>query len=186
VRCTQLWPSLPSGLSKSPTLQLLDNDCEVKCVDVNVQHHLVTSGTIDGMVSLWDVRSGDLTWQGQLHRDEVTSVKAVSGPGGRHLVLTSSLDGRVSVFDSGNLDMALSTTTLDAAVGVMASDGHTIVAGDAGGRLTAHRLSESADTADKLGEGRGHSGMVNCLAVSRGARVMATGGEDCNVRVWGK
>ncbi|CAN0111904.1 unnamed protein product, partial [Laminaria digitata] len=79
-----------------------------KCNAIDVSHSwrdsggsnaVVVSGHMDGVVRLWDMRSGSCAHQLQgLHTDQVTSVKFAPGRG--NLLLTNSRDNTLKLIDA--------------------------------------------------------------------------------------
>lgn len=139
---------------------------------------LLATAAHDGMVRLWDVKSGRLIRRMAGHTREVTSVSF--SPDGRTLV-SAGVDGtaRIRLTDSGNAPVLLShVAALHSAE--YSPDGTRIVAA-AADQLA---LIWDAATGQLITSLRGHSDEVMAASFSPNGHLIATAGKDKWVLLW--
>jgi WD40 repeat protein len=141
-------------------------------------HWLVTASH-DGVVKVWDARSGFHVADLSGHRGSVNA--AAFGPDAREVV-SAGADGTARVWAIAKRTARL---TLDAGAGPLreaafASDGATIAIAPVAGATQLWR----ADTGARVAQLAGTAGGVDQLAWQRGRPGLLTAGKDATLRFW--
>jgi WD40 repeat protein len=146
---------------------------------------LLASGSRDQTVRLWDVAGGEQLLCLRGHQGAVYSV-AFRRPDGAELV-SGSGDSMVRVWRTA----AAPQRELDDHVApirclAFAPDGSCLVTGSGHVYLPDHtvRVWDAATGLRRLPPLQGHTDNVLCMAVSRGGRLVASGGRDRTLRLW--
>jgi serine/threonine protein kinase len=143
----------------------------------SVPHAL--SGSDDGRIILWDLRSGEEIREFKGHEQSISSV--AFSPDGKQL-LSGACDRTVRLWDR------LTGEELRCCRGHQ-----SIVSSVAFGSMGRRALSASwdgtvrlwdLDTGRQLKQFEGHTGRVRCVAFSLDGRFAASGADDCTVRLW--
>ena len=140
---------------------------------------LVSAGSIDATMRLWDVG----TWtEVAILRGHTGWVKSVAfSPGGK-IIVSGSNDRTVRIWDVGTqTEIGKLEGHTDAVNSVAFSpDGKTIVSGD------QHGTVRMWDVGTQTGMGilEGHTAAVNSVAFSPGGKTIASGSDDGTVLLW--
>eukprot|EP00472_Partenskyella_glossopodia_P013008 CAMPEP_0197522760 /NCGR_PEP_ID=MMETSP1318-20131121/7840_1 /TAXON_ID=552666 /ORGANISM="Partenskyella glossopodia, Strain RCC365" /LENGTH=239 /DNA_ID=CAMNT_0043075231 /DNA_START=272 /DNA_END=991 /DNA_ORIENTATION=- len=127
--CVKLWQLRQSRLDPRPLLDLYDHEHPIMCVCMDATSRLACSASQDGVVILWDLRTGTRQRTIKAHKREVTGI-ALSNTG--YDVTTVSSDGRVKMFDVTKGDCFLDINTGEA-LSCVRTDGDVIfTAGESG------------------------------------------------------
>lgn len=97
----QIWKITPSGVNKIPVFDFVDNESEVRCADLALDGNLAVSGTEEGLVSYFDVRTKSHVRQLRAHSSDVSVLKLTSD--GR--LLSGGSDGVLKVFDTSGQEL---------------------------------------------------------------------------------
>jgi WD40 repeat protein/transcriptional regulator with XRE-family HTH domain len=155
---------------------------------------LATAGQ-DGTLRLWDASCAEHL---ATLRGHVGPVYAVSSSAGGHLVASGGEDQRIKLWDAHS---GTCLATLDAHDGpvyavALSGDGRLLASGsqdstvklwDTGPYQPQGRpavAQEVSGDAQCLATFEGHTGLVYSVAISADGGIVASGGEDCSVRVW--
>jgi WD40 repeat protein len=142
------------------------------------RRNIVVSAAADCTVAVWQLHHGTLLGQHQLHNAPVCCVSLA--PNGE-IALSGDTSGRLCLWqvDTGRI--------------LQQWDGHTGAISDVAWLPDGQRaISASADTiyiwdvlnGVRVGKLLGHSGSLNCLALSGDGKLLLSGGEDHHVRLW--
>jgi factor associated with neutral sphingomyelinase activation len=95
----KVWKYTPSGIDRVPLGLFIENESEVRTIDVNDEGSLLVYGNAEGIVQLCDIRSGVVVKQIEAHPGaKVTGVSFTRD--GRIITCGGSTDGCIRVFDS--------------------------------------------------------------------------------------
>jgi len=96
--------------------------------------NVIASGGDDGVVSLWDARSGQHVWQAEVSRDYVAALTVLAG--GASLVAAAA-DGRLSLLDARGASPLIAQVACGAPLAAcqLAPQGDCVAAGGEDGRL---------------------------------------------------
>jgi WD40 repeat protein len=84
----KLWQVLPSGIHKTPLLDLLDIEAEIKCLDLH-SSQLAAFGASDGTVTFADLRLGKVVGNVSAHTAAVTGCQL--SPDGTSVITCSKV-----------------------------------------------------------------------------------------------
>jgi factor associated with neutral sphingomyelinase activation len=102
----KLWQVLPSGIHKTPLLDLLDIEAEIKCLDLH-SSQLAAFGASDGTVTFADLRLGKVVGNVSAHTAAVTGCQL--SPDGTS-VITCSKDKWLKVVQPPSLQTSVVNT----------------------------------------------------------------------------
>jgi WD40 repeat protein len=137
---------------------------------------IVVSGSLDGKVSLWNVKQGKQIKAFFAHKNGVTSVSF--SPNGQ-TIITGGGDGQVSRWNWGGQQIGKTFTANEFAVTSVAFiDRETIISSS----MTVQRWNLQGKQIDP--PFRGHSRLVKSIAISRDRQLLVTGGDDGKVKLW--
>jgi WD40 repeat protein len=151
----------------------------VRYVAFNRNGSVLASADDEGVVRLWDARTGEQQRLLMRHSGQVACV--AFSPGGGALA-SGGHDGVVRLWDA---ETGEQLRALVGHYGVVRSvafspDNRTLASGGGHGAV---RLWD-ARTGEQLRKLEGHHGQVDCVAFSPGGRTLASGGFDGEVRLW--
>ncbi|KAJ2895688.1 general transcription repressor [Coemansia aciculifera] len=189
-RTVRIW-SLETGkeISKLSIEDMGPKDAGVTSVAFSPNGKLVAAASLDKMIRLWDVASGQPLQRIDGHKDSVYAV--AFSPDGQSL-LSGSLDKSLRLWDMGRYgpqgaqrDIVQCRSTLnghkDFVLSVAYSpDGNWIVSGskDRGVQFWDSRTQQTQCML------QGHKNSVISVAMSNTQTYFATGSGDCRARIW--
>ncbi|KAF6742241.1 WD40-repeat-containing domain protein [Ephemerocybe angulata] len=182
-RWRNYFPRIPGfttrGARAGSTLMEIKVGSEVKAVAVSEDGRVIASGSVGGLLHLWESTTGKVQCALEGHSEWVASV-AFSQDGSR--IVSGSGDTTVRVWD-GSTGMALSI--LEGHNGevnsvVFSRDGTRIVSGSCDQTVRVW----DASTGTALSVLEGHSSWVRSVAFSRDGSWIVSGSDDKTVRVW--
>eukprot|EP00469_Lotharella_globosa_P012908 CAMPEP_0167781184 /NCGR_PEP_ID=MMETSP0111_2-20121227/5789_1 /TAXON_ID=91324 /ORGANISM="Lotharella globosa, Strain CCCM811" /LENGTH=272 /DNA_ID=CAMNT_0007671813 /DNA_START=126 /DNA_END=944 /DNA_ORIENTATION=- len=134
----KIWDLRESQLNPTPILDLNDHDHPVQCVCIDPNARVACSASQDGVVLVWDVRTGKNQRKIKAHKREVTGI-SLSNTG--YDVTTVSNDGRIRTFD-----LTKGENFLDLAAGedvsCVETDGDVIFTGGSRGVVKLWEMQE--------------------------------------------
>ncbi len=137
---------------------------------------IVVSGSLDGKVSLWNVKQGKQIKAFFAHNNGVTSVSF--SPNGQ-TIITGGGDGQVRRWKWGGQQIGKTFTANEFGVTSVAFiDDKTIISSS----MTVRRWDMQGNQIDP--PFRGHSRLVKSMAISRDRHLLVTGGDDGKVKLW--
>ncbi|CAN3373846.1 hypothetical protein DIURU_004361 [Diutina rugosa] len=153
----------------------------MNCVVYSPDGSRVVTGSDDGKIKVWDVRSGFCLYTFSDHQAPVTSVQFAKRG---QVLFSSSLDGTCRAYDLIRFrNFRTFTATERVQFSCVAVDpSGTLVC--AGSQDTFEVHVWSVQTAQLLDSLTGHEGPVSCLAFGQESTVLASASWDKTVRVW--
>ena len=138
----------------------------------------IASVGADKLLRLWDAVSGKELRQGTGHTAVITSLD-ISADGKR--IVTGGADRRVIVWDADSLKQILAIDDNPSPVAAVAfrPDGKQIAVGSIDRTIALYDVSRKLDY-----RWQAHGASVNCLAYSPDGRLLASGGNGGQVKVW--
>lgn len=91
----KLWQLRPSGFERTPIFDLVDNEDEVKSVQLDNSATLAASGADDGRLIISDLRINGSIANVRIHSDTITGIQFL----GEGRLLTCSLDGTLKLVE---------------------------------------------------------------------------------------
>ncbi len=162
-----------------------DFEAVVRSMDVSGDSEVLATAVLEGIVELWDTRTGERLKTLRGHTDYVTAV--AFAPGGKKLV--SGASGRDRSIKVWNVDKGEEIYTIspqnnghqDWVLDVAVSDnGRYIVSGSADKTLKLWDL----ETGTLLRTFSGHNHWVRSVAISNNNDYIVSGSKDGTVKVW--
>ena len=140
---------------------------------------LLAAGDKTGAVKLWEVESGKVQRQWQVHTEMVAAV--VFAPNGRSIA-TGSYDGSIRLWE---LESGKRLRTMEAHRDGVADvqfdlTGTVLVSSGRGGEIALWNLP----TGERTGSLAGHTARVWSVALSPNGPLLASGGHDGTIRLW--
>lgn len=175
-------PTHPDYRFRSPSdlLNELEHDSAVSSLDFdNSPISKLVTGTKEGQILLWDIKSGQILTCLPGHSRTVTGIKF--SPEGSKLV-TAGQDGLIQVFQVNVFPPQTLARTIDAVrdFRCLAWDGLSIFLGSADGDLLLFDLVE-VKIMKKI---KAHTGALVSIDVSSEGGAVVTTGEDARVCIW--
>ena len=175
---TELVRYRPNGTILCAT-GLGDNGRSIETISYSIDNTMLIAGSKNGMIKLWDVKSGQLK---QTLKGHKSSVKALNtSPDGR-MFASGSLDGTIKLWDvkSGRLMQTLKGHTDEVYVLSYSPDGRVLASGS---KDNAIKLwdTQSGELKQTL---RGHEDTVYALSYRPDGVVLASGSWDKTIKLW--
>jgi sterol desaturase/sphingolipid hydroxylase (fatty acid hydroxylase superfamily) len=189
VRASALLDKIPEALQQTQEQQHLRELCRQKCkvlaghqrpvtsVALSADQKVAVTGSEDGMVRVWDARTGQEKLVLKGHTRQVRSI-GISGDGQR--IVSGSFDQTAKVWDSRTGKQLLTLRGHEGAILSIAisADGRRIASG--GADMTARVWD--AQTGQQMHTLKGHIGAVLRVALSAdGSRLVTASGETAKV-----
>lgn len=173
-----IWNTQTGGL-RTFTPELTVGTSTLSVFALSPDNRLLLGGGDDGVLRLWDLKSGKLLHQLKGHS---AAIRSGVFSGSRLLLLTGSDDNTARLWDAQSgkeLHQFLGHTAAVRAI-AFSADGKFVLTGSDD---TTARLWD-AETGKELRQFVGHTAPLRALAFSPDGKVIVTGGDDQTVRVW--
>jgi len=141
----KLWQIRPSGLHKVPLIDFIENQEEVKSVAIDAQNHIAVTGSEEGTIILFDLRSKKSIRTIQPHID---SVSQVSFSGDSRKVFSCSLDGHIKATEVSGAE-TLSVDTAEE-LNCFVCDDRTMLVGGHKGKVRAFDVMAGEEKTGKI------------------------------------
>ncbi|MBD2544930.1 serine/threonine-protein kinase [Planktothricoides raciborskii] len=163
---------------------LSGHDQDVQSVAITPDGTEIASGSFDGTIKIWNLKTGELmqTLTGHSDAGEIVSSIAIS-PDGKILVSsTNSYGGNIKIWDlsSGLLLATLNAQQVGVSVVAISPDSQFLASGGYDGTIQLWNLA----LGEEIGTFSGHLGRVFSVAFSPNGQVLASGAEDGSVHLW--
>ena len=172
----------PQNISLDKTLSGHEQD--VQSVAITPDGEEIISGSFDGTIKIWNLKTGKLiqTLTGHSDAGELISSIAIS-PDGKTLVSSSnSYGGTIKIWDLSN--GVLLETLKEQGVGVsvvaISPDSSLLASGGDDGTIKLWNL----EIGQPIGKFSGHFGRVFSVAFSSNGELLASGAEDGSIHLW--
>ncbi|MCP4702158.1 MAG: WD40 repeat domain-containing protein, partial [Gammaproteobacteria bacterium] len=167
----------------------IDGECETRVLDnseglilsmgFSKERNLVASGTIDGIIGLWDAGNGRKIWSLKGHTNWIQSVN-FNGNGKR--LISGAKDGTVRLRD---VDSGRNIRILKGKVpGIVAldlnRDGKILASGSFDNAVRLWDVSSGRNIRSM----KGHTSWVTSVSFSEDGKTLASGAHDKTVRLW--
>ncbi|KAM4028880.1 protein FAN [Anomaloglossus baeobatrachus] len=177
----KVWSCVPSDVcgTKRNNFELLaelEHDAGVNAINVSSDGLLLTSGTKEGVVSIWDVAESCVLHQLPCHNGSVHDI-ALS-PDARH-VLSVGEDGCLKIIDV-QTGMLISSLSSGERQRCFCWNGHTVLSGNDTGELLVWDLLAGRI----LERMTGHTDAVTCMWMSEPCNTIITGAADRQIVLW--
>lgn len=180
-------PPIAETLAKeniSLSKTLLGHEQDVQSVAITPDGTEIASGSFDGTIKIWNLKTGELiqTLTGHSDAGEIISSIAIS-PDGKTLVSSSnSYGGTIKVWDlsTGFLLYTLKAQGVGVSVVAISPDSQLLASGGEDGSIKLWNL----ELGQSLGTFSGHFGRVFSVAFSGNGELFASGGEDGSIHLW--
>jgi len=173
----KLWKVRPTGIGKVPTADFIDSETEIRCVDIDPRGDIAVSGSDDGNIMIYDLRSQTYIRTVQSHIEGVALLKFT--PDGTRVV-TCSDDQHIKVFELRGAEI----TSLHAGEPLKAldTDGATLFAGGESGVVRVWDMTSGTEKAELEGDTKAE-GLSN-ITVSPKGNLMVTGTTAGSLSLW--
>ncbi|KAG8880049.1 hypothetical protein FRB97_001200 [Tulasnella sp. 331] len=154
---------------------------DIRCLAISPDGITVVSGSSDGIIILWDRKTGAARCDMKGHTMRVTCL-AISRNG--KTVASGSWDKTVRLWDLETEKArgpALEGHTSWVTCLAISPDGKTVASGSMDNTVRLWDLDSEKARGPAL---EGHTGWVSCLAISRDGKTVASGSWDKTVRLW--
>jgi factor associated with neutral sphingomyelinase activation len=186
----KLWSVRPAGIAKAPLADFIDNETEVRAIDISPDGRLVVSGAADGTMMVADLRSKA---PGKLFRGHSDALCAVRFSHDGQFILSASADKTLRMFRVGSYTNPVTVVKGNEKLTCMWIDEGAALVGSAEGALRLYSVTSSAITERKclrdqrsIKDSAGKATEpISCIAVSRDRDLIVTGaGADGTIRMW--
>jgi WD40 repeat protein/serine/threonine protein kinase len=169
------------------------HDAAVMCAALSPDGELLASGSQDGVLKLWDARTGRELRRIQAQKEGFRSM--AFSPDGRHLATGDyfSPEPSVKVWEVGALrrdEKVVHLQTLNGHTGELIAsiafspDGERLASGGGKGRESGELLIWDLTTGQRLFALDGHKGLVRGVAFGPDGMCLASASADATVKVW--
>jgi WD40 repeat protein len=179
-------PEITSNLTQHISLAktIAGHDQDVQSVAITPDGTKIASGSFDGKIKIWDLKTGELIQTLTAHSEagEIISSIAIS-PDGQTLVSSSnSYGGNIKIWDlsTGLLISTLKAQGVGVSVVAISPDSQLLASGGDDGSIKLWHLA----LGEELGTFSGHFGRVFSVAFSVNGKFLASGGEDGSIYLW--
>uniref|UniRef100_A0A146LEF4 Protein FAN n=2 Tax=Lygus hesperus TaxID=30085 RepID=A0A146LEF4_LYGHE len=176
VRVWRLRKPLTAIKPASDLIAQLDHDARITALATNRLYTLLATGTTEGDVFLWSLKSFSIVKNLPGHKESVNGIDF--SPDGTRLV-TCSDDRTLKVFDLCTGTVVFSKCLVQK-LKCLVWDGKTLLVGGAQGNIYLWDLVN----VNLVKEFQAHTGAVLCICASDDGGVVITGGEDKKVKIW--
>ncbi len=178
----EITPTPTKNISLAQTIAGHDQD--VQSVAITPDGTKIASGSFDGMIKIWHLKTGELIQTLTAHSEagEIISSIAIS-PDGKTLVSSSnSYGGNIKIWDlsTGLLISTLKAQGVGVSVVAISPDSQLLASGGNDGTIKLWHLA----LGEELGRFSGHFGRVFSVAFSANGKFLASGGEDGSIHLW--
>ncbi len=181
-----LVPEITPNQTKNISLvkTMAGHDQDVQSVAITPDGTKVASGSFDGTIKIWHLKTGELIQTLTAHSEagEIISSIAIS-PDGQTLVSSSnSYGGNIKIWDlsTGLVISTLKAQGVGVSVVAISPDSQLLASGGNDGSIKLWHLA----LGEELGTFSGHFGRVFSVAFSANGKFLASGGEDGSIHLW--
>ncbi|XP_014249763.1 protein FAN-like isoform X1 [Cimex lectularius] len=176
VRVWKLRKPLTSIKPASDLIAQLDHDDKIMSIAVNNSYTLLATGTSEGEIFLWSLKSFSIVKSLPGHKEAVNSIQ-FSADGTK--LVTCSDDRTLKVYDLCTGTVVFSKCLIQK-LKCLAWDGKTLLIGGAHGSLYLWDLVNVT----LVKEIKAHNGAILSICVADDGGVVVTGGEDKKLKIW--
>lgn len=157
---------------------------DVKAVAITADSQKIASGSFDGQIKIWNLKTGELIQSLNAHSQagEIISSLAIS-PDGKTLVSgADSFQKNIKIWDlaTGELLSTLNAKNLGVSVVAISPDSQILASGGSDGTIQLWDLALGVE----IGKFSGHLGRVFSVAFSPNGQWLASGAEDGSIHLW--
>lgn len=158
---------------------VLKHTSEVKALTVSLKHGKGASGSRDGMVKIFSLRSLKSIRNLQAHRSDISGVAIIDE---EQKIVTASHDGTCRLWSLSSYDAEKTIVKQKERIRSMTTmpDGSSVFLGYQNGRIVGVNI---ANTKERY-ELTGHTDLVSALSVDPTGRYIASGSWDRTLRIW--
>jgi len=159
-----------------------DGESRVYAAALSPNGKKIVSGSVDGIVKLWDIDASKIIVKWTGHVDVISSV-CWNRDGGR--ILSGCFDGTAMVWDAESRNTILAIKTGHNAVfsTIYSPDEMMIASGGQSGENGFINIWD-ANTGKLIAKLEGHTDSVNCLAWTADGKTLISGSNDSSIRTW--
>ena len=165
---------------------LLEPPPDTRIVEV-VEHLLgtVVTGSADGTVRRYDAWTGAFAGDlGRAHRGKPVALDAWTSPGGVEWVASGGTDRVVQVLSAKSSSEFTEDKVVRAVAGFTTAAERTFLVTASGNDLVFRELAEGVEAQHRQGAHHADVRVLTTFTAEDGRTVLASGGDDCMVRLW--